>query len=241
MSIMEKIFGSAKQQPQVQQQQPGTPGNIPAVNNNPAMASNPTVPAASMEVSNISQSPLDQFKDVWQTDPNAVAPEAMFAGVTQQSLQTSAKKNDFTKVVTPELMSAIAAGGEGAIQATLQAMNAMTQKGFGDSAFATTKIIEQALEKQQAKFEAMLPNLIKSHNVGESLQASNPIFSHPASAPVLEMFKTQAIQKYPNASAAEIQKMASDYLVAFASVGNPVKPTASQARELKNATDWSTF
>lgn len=244
MSVMDKIFGAfkpAEPAAQPQQQQQVLPGNMPAQDNNPAMANNPTVPASSMQDPQQPVSPLDEFKDLWQNDPNAKPPvkEPLF-NVDPAKLQAAAKNNDFTKVITPEMMQAIAAGGEGAVAATLAAMNSMSQKSFADSAMATTKIVEQALEKQQKKFEEMMPSLIKNQNLSENLRNSNPIFNHPAAAPILDMFKNQVAQKFPNATAAEQQEMAMKYVKSFAEAANPAAPSAQQ-QAAASETDWTTF
>lgn len=240
MSIMDKIFGAkpvaapVAPAPVAQQQ----PGNIPEQNMNPPMGSNPTVPASSM---NEPANPLDQFKDMFAVDPNAkpVVKEPLF-NIDPAKLQAAAKGNDFTKVITPEMMQAIAGGGDGAVAATLAAMNAMSQKSFGDSAMATTKIVEQALEKQQKAFEAMMPNLIKTQNLSDNLRNSSPIFNHPAAAPILDMFKNQVAKKYPNATAAEQTEMAQGYVKAFAEAANPPKPTQAQ-QAAASETDWGSF
>lgn len=241
---MSKLFGTATPPAPAPAQTAGTPGNIPAVNLNPASATNPLVPAASEVATNSAPvSPLDAFKTLWETDPNAkvTPPEpSMFANVTPEKLQEAARKNDFSKVATPELMAAITAGGEGAAAAMVQMMQGMAQKGFGDSAFATTKIVEQALEAQQKKFTEMLPSLMKNQNVSENLRNSNPIFNHPAAAPMLEVLKAQVLQKHPNATAAELQTMASDYLVSFASAATPVTQTAA-SKAASFEMDWSSF
>lgn len=240
---MDKIFGAFKQ-PEPAQQQPQQqvqPGNMPAQNSNPALEGNPTVPASSMQDPAAPVSPLDEFKDLWQNDPNAKPPvkEPLF-NIDPAKLAAAAKGNDFTKAITPEMMQAIAAGGEGAVAATLAAMNAMSQKTFGDSALATTKIVEQALEKQSKQFQEMLPNLIKNQNLSENLRNTNPIFNHPAAAPILDMFKNQVAQKFPNATAAEQQEMAMKYVKSFAEAANPAAPSAQQVAAASE-TDWSSF
>lgn len=248
MSVMQNLFGKlmpTNASAPVAAATPTTPGNIPAANLNPADSSNPNTPAASTEAMNkgTEVSQLDQFKDLWNTDPNAPKPAdtSIFAKVTPESMQTSAKKNDFMKTVTPEQMAAINAGGEGATAAMLSVMQGMAQKGFGDSAFTATKLIEQALAKQQENFMAALPGIIKSQTVTENLRTSNPIFSHPAAAPVLDVFKQQLLVKHPNASAAEIQTMANSFLESFANAANPPKQTAAQKAASANEVDWDSF
>ena len=237
---MNRLFGTAPQsQPNTQAQ----PGNIPATNNNPADPNNSTVPASSTTATATpAASPLDQYAEIWKPDANPKTPEpSLFANVTADSLQQAAKKNDFTKVLTPDMLAAINKGGIDGQNALIQVMQAMAQKGFGDSAFTTTQIVEQALAKQQQKFQEMLPSLIKQQTVTENLRSSNPIFTHPAAAPVLDMFKQQALQKYPNASAAEIQQMAEGFLDNFAQAAQAPKLQAQQQANNANSTDWSSF
>lgn len=241
-SAMQKIFGTAPVQ-QPQQQQLPTPGNIPATNMNPADANNPTVPASSTTATNTPAAPLDAFADIWQTpavDPKA-APQDMFANVTQASLSEAAKKNDFTKVVTPEMMQAIAAGGEGAVQATLAAMNAMAQKNFADSAYTTTQIVKNALEKQKAELTGNIPSMVKAQTVSENLRNSNPIFNHAATAPIMDMFQKQAAVKFPNATASELQAMAQSYLADFVKVAQGPEQVAAQTKTDAATMDWSSF
>lgn len=249
MSVMDKIFGAfganqpAQQptnQPNNQQQlmQPAVPGNIPANPTQSATPGNPTTPSTSAAtMDEAAKNPLDQYTKMWEVDPNAPAkkPEpSIFANVTPEALAAAAKKNDFTGVLTPEIAEAIKAGGDGANAALIQVMNAMSQKGFADSAFASTKLIEQALEKQQAKFEAMLPSLIKNQTVNESLRSANPLFNHPAASPMLDAMKTKLLEKHPQASAAEITEMAQNYLIDFAKAGTPAQKQIANKSEV----DW---
>lgn len=244
MNIMQKLFGGNDQVAASTANAQVNPGNIPANNQSASATNNTTVPAASVDaMTTTNASPLDQFKDLWNTDPNAkaVVPESLFGNVTQANLQAAAKNNDFTKVITPEQIASINKGGVDAQNTMIQVMQAMAQKGFGDSAFTTTQIVEQALAKQQAAFEAKLPSLIKSQNVTDNLRTSNPIFTHPAAQPILDMFKNQALQKFPNATATEIQTMANSYLESFATAAQAPKLQAQQVAANNSAPDWSSF
>lgn len=238
-SVMQNIFGQRPQQPAPIQKQPG---NFPV---NPEMApnaANPTVPNNTNEPAEVA-SPLAPFEALWQTDPNAKAPEpkpALFAGLDPATLAAAAAKNDFTKIITPEMQAALTKGGPEATNVMIQAMNLMAQKGFGDSAVASTKLIEQALAKQQQAFVEMLPNIIKSQSVGETLRSANPMFQSPAVAPILEMMTQQVAAKHPTLTAGEQAKMAQDYVLQFSQAFNPAKPTPQQ-QATANETDWSSF
>jgi hypothetical protein len=252
MNVLHKLFGAPSPQtlspaqganPAIQEQvaaqnaQP-TPGNIPAQNAMPASATNPTVPASSAAPEG-----LDKYKDMWSIpeDQMPKPPESAFAGVTPEAIAAVAAKTDFTKAVTPEMMQAISAGGEGAVAAMIQAMNAVAQKGYSDNAQASIKLIETALEKQRGQFEAALPNLIKQQNVNNNLRSSNPIFNHPAAIPMLETLQKQLQLKNPTADAATIQQQAEEFLISFATTANPPKPVSAAVSKAAKDSDWDSF
>jgi hypothetical protein len=248
MSILSKLFGG--QQPvAAAPATPALPGNMPAQNNNPASANNPTAPASTVaatgtpDAPNVGATPegLDKFADMWNIpdDQKPKAPESAFAGVTPEALQQIAGKTDFSKVVTPEMMQAISAGGEQGVAATIQALNAVAQQTYAQSAGATMKLIDTALEKQRTQFQAELPNLIKQQTVTETLRNTNPIFNHPAAAPMLDTLQKQLQQKNPTATADQIRKQAEEYLVSFASAATPQSAQQQQAANKLKEPDWS--
>lgn len=251
MNIIQKIFGGMPAQqpasqaqaanPSLQQQQPGTPGNIPQQNMMPANPDNPTVPAELAAPTVKAPEGLDKFNDLWNIKPEDMpkAPESAFSQVTPEAVKAIAAKTDFSKVVTPEMMTAISAGGEGAAAAMIQALNATSQEVYSTAAQASMRLIDTALAKQREQFEASLPGLIKNQNVAENLRTSNPIFNHPAAAPILDLFTKQLQLKNPTADAAVIQAQAQEFLLSFAQVANPPKISASS--KVKSTEDWESF
>lgn len=250
MSIFEKLFGNtASQQPQQpapQQAQQPQPGNLPAnpVATDPPQGAAGNINAAGTnEGANTAASPLDEFKGLWETNATDNANDQPIGfNVDPQKLMEAASKVDFTKVIKPEDMAAITAGGEGAAQAFMRAMNSVTQNSYAQSALATSKIVEAALAQAQEKFESKIPSYIKKHNLSNSLREDNPALSHPAAAPILTALENQLTVKYPSATGAEIKKMATDYLTSFATAASPKKPEeATGGKGGKPEMDWSTF
>lgn len=252
MSIFSSIFGSNNPAAAAPAAQAGAgqPGNIPP---NPsqvpatsgATAPNGTVPAGTpAPAAAENASPLDQFKDIWQPAENATEPQPLI-NVDPKSLAEAAKKTDFAKMITPEQLQAIGQGGEAATAAFVQAMNQVAQGVYAQSAFATTKIVEQAVSKAREQFQAEIPAHVKKLNVSESLRNENPAFSHPAASPILGAIEAQLTQKHPNASAAELSNMAKQYLEQFANVVTaPQKAAEADAANKKASageTDWSNF
>lgn len=246
MSIFAKIFGQAPVQGQqpVQQQQTNniqTPPTQTATQGNGTVPNNGVTAPAIPDTSN--QSPLDAFNKLWETDPNAAATnntQNSLFNVDPAKLQQAVSKADFTKTVSPDLLKQIAAGGEGAVAALQQTLNAVAGSTFVQQTQSTTKILEQALKQQREAMLAELPNLIKQHNVSDNLRTKNPIFSHPAAAPMLELVQQQMQQKHPGSTATEIQSMAENFLTSFAEAAQgPAKVSA--AAKAPKEDDWSSF
>ena len=231
--------------------QPTPPGNIPA--NAASTGTTPPGTAANGVIPPVGETkpepaPLDAFSDLWKTapiDPNAPAPDTVFGNVDPKKFMEAAGKVDFSKAIKPEMLAAIQAGGEDGVKAFAAAMNSVAQNVYAQASFASTKITEQALAKARESFESNIPNLIKQQTAAEALRNENPVFSHPAAAPILGAIQSQLAVKFPQASATELTAMAKTYLENFAT-GISAPATAAAAKKVQeakgaNETDWSTF
>lgn len=224
---------------------PATPGQIPATTPvstpTPGAAPNGVVPAVvSPTGDQTAQTPLDAFSTLWENPANASTPNAPFSfNVDPAKLQEAAGKIDFTKVVTPEILAKINAGGEGASTAMMEAINKTVQASFAQSTLAATKMVEAAVAKTRESVESNIPNLIKSQSLNESLRNSNPAFNHPAAAPVIAALQQQLQVKNPNASVQELQEMAQNYFLSLGEAFTPKKEDTSSAA--KGEVDWSNF
>jgi len=254
MSMFSNIMGSGNQAPAPAaapgaQAAPSTPGSIPATAPNTGAANANTAPNGTIpgnENSNPAPeaTPLDQFADLWKnepTDPNAPKPAGIFGNVDPKKFMEAAGKIDFTKVVTPEQLQAISQGGEGAMGAFAAALNSVAQTTYAQSAFASTKIVEQALARAKDSFIAELPQHIKKQTVSENLRNESPVFQNPAVQPIISALEAQLTVKYPAASAGEITQMAKQYVEALGTSFAP-KPAATSGNPgSKEETDWSSF
>jgi len=226
------------------------PGNIPATAPNtaattPNAAPNGVLPGTQDANPKPESTPFDQFTDLWNNapiDPNA-APAGVFGNVDPKKFMEAAGKIDFTKVVTPEQLQAISAGGEGAMASFASALNAVAQSTYAQSAYASTKIVEQALARSKDSFLAELPQHIKQQTVKENLRAENPVFSNPAVQPIISALEAQLTVKFPQASAGEITTMAKQYVEALGTsfAPKPAAPTQANGKPVREDTDWSTF
>ena len=228
--------------------QPNTaPGAAPIEGGAVAAAANPTVPAG-QEVAGtatagaVDNNPLDTFKDLW-TPPTADNKQPAVAdmfNINPQQLMEAASKVDFARMIPQESLQAIAAGGEGAAKAFSAALNSVAQSVYAQSAAANTQILKEALSKQQQEFQAQLPTLIKTQTLSNSMKESNPALSHPAAAPLVQAIQQTLQAKHPNATSAELQQMAQQYVGVFADAVKGKQP--EQTPEVKPGdVDWSTY
>jgi len=242
MSIMDMFRTIAGQgaQPAAQPAAP-TPGQIPdgaaghLQQQTTTTAANGHVPAATADIA--AKSPLDAFGDIWKNPETPLPGDAgqPYFTIDQAKLVELAQQQNFAPAITKEHLSAIQAGGDTAIAALGQIINAASQNSYAQSAIAATKIVEAALSKAEGRFDARLPIALKSLNASSGLKEANPVLAHPAAQPIVNAIQQQMLLKNPNASHAELQKMAQDYLTAFAAELQP-KPAVQDA-----GTDWSSF
>lgn len=231
---------------------PATPGQLPAGAPatgaaSPNTAPNGTVPAiGTTGTEGAPATPFADFQDLWKNepaDPNAPAPnQGVFGNVDPKKFMEAAGKIDFAKVVTPEQLQQITAGGPEAMKAFAAALNSVAQTTYAQSAFASTKIVEQAMTRAKDSFLADLPQHIKQQTVKDNLRAENPIFSNPAVQPIISALEAQMTVKYPQATATEITAMAKQYVEALGTSFAP-KPVKAESKSGtgREETDWSSF
>lgn len=209
-------------------------------------APNGTIPGAGAPGAVTVKTGIDAFDGLWELpkpkDGEASGPTPLFTG-TPETMLEAARKTDFRTAATPEQISAITKGGPDALNAMLELMNDMTQKAFAQSAHASTRLITSALDKSEFARVSDLSTHIKRNTVRESLRADNPLYSHPAVAPLLAGLESQLLVKHPDATSAEITQMARDYFGGVTDMFTaPARAeAAANAKKTSGETDWSKF
>lgn len=246
--IFNKMFGSGakhQQTPGVAVQVPGAPVNpaIPITSPDSATAAaNGVIPPGTDTAPPNPNAGLDSFVDLWKNapvDPNAPVDDGtVFGKVNGDDLMKAASNMDFTKSVSPELQARIAAGGEDGVKASMEAMSLVSRQTYAQASFATTKLIEQAIAKNNVRLESKLPSALRNHNT-ESLIKENPVLSHPAAAPMVAGLVSQFQTKYPDASPAEIKAHAEAYFTQFA--GSLIQSQQAATKPGNTDTDWGSW
>ena len=222
-------------------QQPAPAGNIQdpatiAANSN-VDTGLPAAPDAGSADKPTADSPLAEFATIWDTNPNKDEPAAP-APLNQDAVAKIVAKTDFSSAITPDQLAAITAGGEGATQAFAEAMNSVAQQVMVQSTMVSNKLAEQSIATAVEAEVAKMPALMRSQSAASHLKDANPLFSNPAVQPVMQAAQTQLLQKFPNATPAEITQMTQDYVVAM---GAAFRPQETVNNNAVGEVDWESF
>lgn len=230
MSIFDTLFGSSK------------PANTQAnPTANPADPSgNPTPPTQGQEPKK-EESPIDSFKGMWETDPNAPKVEPVkFVDIDPTKFQEQVSKLDFAKLIKPEQLSAISKGGDEAVKAFAESMNAISQASVAQSASIAKKMVEDAMGKADGVVQSKINSNIRLSQIHQLREAENPIFSHPATKPIVDAIEYQLTQQHPTATPQQISEMSKTYLTQFASLAaGPAKVESNPNG--RTEMDWTEF
>lgn len=233
MSIMDRIFGTnpaPAAAPQAQQPAPQAQGNIPSAPTVVAEANNPTAPVTPA-------SPLDQYKTLWENEPNKDGESTEQQPLTNEQVSKAMEGADFSKGMDANLLAAIAAGGEEAQKALPQILNAMARQVMTQSTLVNNKLTEQAVAAAIAKQQKSMPSLLRQQQATDHLKSKNPLFDNPAVKPVMEAARDQLLLKHPNATTAEITDMVHNFVSAMGESFAPKKVTKASPDDI----DWGTF
>jgi hypothetical protein len=240
MSILTQIFGKQPAQApaapnQQTQQQPANNhvqgnqtipnGNQPAANPNPQTEQ--------------TQSPNDKFKELW-SNPTQTTNEAPNFKLNPEQLSKVTGSMDFTKSVNREDLAKIAQGGDAAIEAFGNVLNAFGREVFGASAQFSSHMTESGYQSASKVIDSGLPSAIKKQLTEQHLYQANPKLKDPALQPLIGALQSQFTAKYPNASATEIEGLVSEYMTTVVG-GAFAKEEPAATQKQSAAPDFSSF
>lgn len=195
--------------------------------------------------------PMDKFKDIWQpaTDadgkPKASSKKSVMPKIDPAKIMEFASKQDFKKFVKPETLAAISKGGDEGMAAFAQAMQDIGSSTFASATTASAHMMQAALERQAADFEERSEERFKKFSLKENLGNKNPVLKHPAAQPIVEALQSVLSNKFPQASAQELQSTAEEFLTTFASSisgsGKKEGEEDTGGKGGRKQEDWSTF
>ena len=225
MSNIANIFRPTQQVTQLPQVNPGAAMVVP-----PSGTANPTP-----------SNPLDEFTSIWQNDPTSqptIDPlSTPLFNTDPAKINAAAGKIDFVSQVPQELLAKAMSGNDP--QAFMQVMNTIAQRTLATATQLNAATLEQATVRNNERITNALPGRIKNIQLN-AMVSENPVLSHPASQPLLQMVRAQIQMKEPGLSAADINKRAEHYLSGFAGQLAAPAAEAELARTKTAGTDWDT-
>lgn len=205
---------------------------------NPVAVQQPQAPAAPVEPKEPEPTGMQKYDIHTPVDPKDVKPQfdpSTLFNLDPTKLDEAIGNIDFTQGISQEDAAAIVQGGEGALVALRNIVNGATRQAFKNSTIATTKMVESGISKSLPAVDDRVKNHLRTSEVRASLRESNPAFNSPHAAVMLDVLQDKFIAKYPNASADEITRMATEFLQDFGSQFAPKAPVNPNAPK---DTDW---
>lgn len=182
--------------------------------------------------------PMLNFESLWQPDMDEKGVPKVKTDNSKKSYlpQIDAKKfeemvgkMDFTRDFTPEHIEAVKGGGDGAVSALAAMMNGVGRRAFTSSFAAANKLSEQGFSAARDRFMSEVPDHVRDLMVDNELSGSAEYSKNPALAPIVSSVKKQYLQKFPKATAGEINTAVNQY---FAYLGKELnKPKGDQNSE----------
>lgn len=242
-SVMNMFRSPAAATPEVtqemQQQQQAAQGQT--TNGLPVTPANPAADPTQVEEQ---VSPLDAYKDLWENKPPAEGsspefdPSNMF-NTDPAKMREAMQQIDFTKSINPADMEQVLQGGEGAVKALVNILNSTNRETLNAAIMASANMVQSGFTRAVPALDGRVNRQVRDHQVTSQLQETNPALNHPAAQPMIQAVKAQLLQKYPQASSAEITRMTNEYVGGFAATF-AAKPEATPQSSSKE-TDWSQY
>lgn len=231
MSILQTLFGSITPTPAV-----AAPTPVPGApeNNTPAPAPVP-VPAPE------SVDPIELLRKLpTMTAPTQKEEDKLpeFQALKTEDVFNQIKDVDFTKVITPEILTAIQAGGEGATTALLQAVNQMQRVSMTQAIMAADSLSRQNAALAETRSARTTPALLRSTLAADSIAAESWM-SDPAVRPHAESYRQQYERQFPSATPEQISQAVAESLKTLA--GHIKQSTTPPPSPATQATNWGKF
>lgn len=154
---------------------------------------------------------------------------------------------DFTKGINTELFNHVAAGGEQALAALPQIINHAVRQAVLTSAQGTARLVQGTVQNADTNIASLVQAEVKKLGLQDTVR-QNPVYSNPLYAPVVSMVQQQVLQKYPNATQADLSRAVDSY---FKRLGSDLNPGASNqqpfnignhnAQTAGAGTDWTQY
>ena len=189
------------------------------------------------------QSPLDSFAEIWQTPtnvqnqaPNIAADAISFDANQMQAIRQKVGAMNFLAGVKPETIQAALTGN---VEAFGSVINGAVQQALLQSMQLSGAMVNQGLRSRSQELMSHFPEVVRQQLASQQLRQDNPLFSNPATQPVLEALEYALVRNQPGLTPQQVSQVAQRYLQEFAK--NLIPQTPVQQSQQAAGTEWDNF
>lgn len=193
------------------------------------------------------QSPLDQFKDLFNIEPEKDANgnpvqkptgDEPFFNMDKDKFSQAVGDMNFIPETAKESLEAVMAGDLKQLPALL---NAVARNGYMQQTQLSQSMMEDLGKNAMQRMRSNLPETLKNHSTESTVFGSNVQFNHPAVKPVVKALAGQVLKKWPNATPQEVQQKVTDLMKSMGSMFEDPEDTGGQQspNHQGNQYDWS--
>ena len=189
------------------------------------------------------QSPLDSFAEIWQTPtnvqnqaPNIAADAISFDANQMQAIRQKVGAMNFLAGAKPETIQAALTGN---VEAFGSVINGAVQQALLQSMQLSGAMVNQGLRGRSQELMSHFPEIVRQQLASQQLRQDNPLFSNPATKPVLEALESALVRNQPGLTPQQVSQVAQSYLQEFAKNLIPQSPV--QQSQQAAGTEWDNF
>lgn len=190
--------------------------------------------------------PLDRFEDLFTM--NAVDPANPPTNLDAPYFTLPDDKTLMEQVASMRFLNPEVHGemleraAKGDVAALTNIINASAQNAYAQGAKLAARVSEEATRNGVSRVNAGMSERMRSDLARTQVSEINPIFNHPALAPMVQAARSHIEQKFPQATPGELARLTNDYMTAAADAmktPTPIPQTSSGGNtEVKN---WGDF
>lgn len=240
MSFLDRFLPASMSKPNEAATNAGNvnpPTNPPPGNNNPSAGNNNNPPPNGNPANQQQQQndPLAPFAKMFDNAPNAEAPPSF--NLDPKQLAEVAKTQNFVNGVDPALLERAQTGDS---KALLEIIGAVGQNAYQAALAHGSKLTDTFVQAREAHNAKGFGNKVRSELVnaelGSTLNFSNPVVRNQLTRTAADLQR-----QHPDASPAEIKRMAVEYITELANAINPNAGSREQDQrkpEVTNFDEW---
>ena len=218
------------------------PANQPDPNkasdpNNPEHGTNPGSANQIPTPQNPSKSPLDIYDDMFHNKPaKGDKPVDLTLNIPDEAMDKVMENVDFSKSISPELMTKFQSGDVGAV---MEVMQVMSKQAYRTAMQHGAAVANSNLNLRGEQLDGQIGKIVQSNLSSDAVINSDiPNIDHPAVKREVQRVAAQLREANPTATASQIAQGTKNYFQELRAAMTP-EAQPSAAEQAQAAQDWS--